>query len=176
MTQRTYSELITQFPDNTTGLITPADMRDFIDSVEVPHGRVSLATPVETDITQIGLYTKVNGIFVAGPYSHLTTPDTTGRITYIGPSQRHFHLVTSVSMTCAGNNQTVSFRMAVNGTTDASTQLRRRIGTGTDIGSTALHGDELLTTNDYVELYVANLTSTANITIQDCYFFMVGMF
>lgn len=175
MTQRTYAELTTLFADNTTGDISPQDLRDFLDSVRSPHGQVHLTAPVETSITQIGTYVKVSGTFGLDAHNHLTTPDTTGRITYTGTSQRHFHLVSSVSMTCAANNQTVSFRIAVNGTTDPSTQLRRRIGTGTDIGSTALHGDEVLTTNDYVELYVANLTSTANITIQDCYFFMVGM-
>lgn len=176
MTQRTYSELIAQFPDNTTGLITPADMRDFIDSVRSPHGQVHLTAPVETSITQIGTYVKVNGTFGLDAHNHLTTPDTTGRITYTGTSARHFHLVSSISMTCAANNQIVSFRIAVNGVTDAATQLRRKIGTGTDIGSTALHGDEVLSQNDYVELYVANLTSTANITIEDCYLFAVGMF
>ena len=174
MTQRTYDELIALYPDNTTGLISPQDLRDLVDSVRAPHGRVHLVTPAATTIGTPGTFVKAAGTFGIDSHFHMTTPDSTGRITYNGTSPRHCHIVCSLSMTCSGNNQDVAFRIAVNGVTDATTQARRKIGTGADIGSTAIHGDELLNQNDYIELYVTNLTSTASITVEDCYLFVIG--
>lgn len=175
MTQRTYDELIALYPDNTTGLISPQDLRDLVDSVRAPHGRVHMSTPAATTIGTPGTFVKVAGTFALDSHFHLTTPDTTGRVTYNGTSPRHCHVVCSLSMTCAGNNQDIAIRLAVNGNTDPATQARRKIGTGTDIGSTAIHGDALLNANDYIEVYVTNLTSTASITVQDCYLFVIGM-
>lgn len=175
MTQRTYSELTALLADNNTGDISPQDLRDFLESSLAPHGSLYMASPVETVINTQGVYEKVNGVTAATADSYLITADTAGRLTYTGASPRHFHLVASVSMTCESNNQILSFRMALNGVTMPESQLRRKVGTGTDIGSTALHADAMLSQGDYLELYVANNTSAANVTIQDLYMFAMGM-
>lgn len=175
MTQRSYSEIIALFPDNLAGLISEQDLRDFVDSVYPPYGSLSMGTPAETTISGIGDFVKAAGTTVVGNSNNMT-PDTSGRITYDGASDRHFHIVCSISMTCASNLQTLAFRIAKNGTTIAASQLRRRVNTGTDIGSTAVHADVMLSTGDYLELYVANNSSTANLTIEDLYLFCMGMF
>lgn len=176
MTQRSYAELIALYADNTTGDISPQDLRDFVDSVRAPHASLSISASAETTINVIDQYEKVAGTTVAGAHSHLMTANTAGRITYNGTSDRHFHMVASIAMTSAANNQTIAFRLAKNGTTLADTMIERRVGTGTDIGALAIHGDTVLSTNDYIELYVTNETSTANVTINDLYMFAMGVF
>lgn len=177
MTQRSYSEIISLFPDNTSGDISPQDLRDFVDSVRTPHGSFSMqSNAVETVINSIDVYEKVAGTTAAGPHLHDMTMDQSGRLTYTGVSPRHFHLVASIAMTSAANNQTVAFRCAVNGATIDRTMIERRIGTGTDIGAVSLHGDALLNNGDYFEVFVTNETSTANVTINDLYVFAMGMF
>jgi hypothetical protein len=176
MTQRSYSEVIAQFPDNGTGEISPQDLRDFVDSVRAPHASFSLGAVAETPITVIDQYEKVVDTSVAGAHSHLMTADTACRITYNGTSPRHVHIVASIAMTAASNNQTIAFRIAVNGTTLPESMIERRVGTGSDIGAVAIHADALLNENDYIELYVANETSTANVTVNDLYMFVMGMF
>lgn len=176
MTQRSYSELIALLPDNTSGLISPSDMRDVVDSVRQPHAGLYESTPVNTTIAVPGTYYKAAGTFIAQPHSNLMTADTTGRITYNGISDRHFHIVCSISMTCASNNQDLAFRIAKNGVTDESSEGDRKVGTGSDVGAIAIHADLQLATNDYIELFVTNKTSTALVTLTNMYLFIVGMF
>lgn len=175
MTQRSYAEILALFPNNTSGDISEQDLRDYVDSVKPPFGSLSIDTPAATTIVTPGTFVKAAGSTIAGG-SYLMTPDTSGRITYNGASDRHFHIVASVSMTCAANNQTAALRIAKNGVTIAASQLRRQIATGADIGSTALHADTTLSTDDYLELYLTNQTSTGTITVQDFYFYCMGMF
>ena len=175
MTQRSYAEILALFPNNTSGDISEQDLRDYVDSVKPPFGSVSIDTPAATTIVTPGDFVKAAGSTIVGD-SYLMTPDASGRITYNGASDRHFHIVASVSMTCAGVNQLLGFRIAKNGTTIAASQLRRQVGTGADIGSTALHADVTLSQNDYLELFLTNYTSTNQVTVEDFYFYCMGMF
>ena len=175
-TQRSAAELITALADNITGAITPEDMRDIVESLKTPHGGLYETVGTPTAIAVPGTYYKVNGTFALLPHNHLVTPDTTGRLTYTGVSDRHFHVVVSCSMTCASNNQTLGFELAHNGVPMPASQLKRRVGTGTDIGAVALHGDALLSSNDYIEIFLTNETSTAEVTMTNMYLYMMGMF
>jgi len=44
--------------------------------------------------------------------------------------------------------------------------MRRKIGTGSDLGVFSLTGMVELDTDDYIEVWVANATSNANVTAQ----------
>lgn len=175
MTQRTYSELVALFPDNTSGAISPQDIRDFLESVRTVHGSLNLVTPAATTINVAGTYELINGVMVSGTHNALMTADASGRLTYNGASERHFHIVASISMTSQNNNQTVGFRIARNGVSDPVTQIRRRVGTGSDVGAVAIHGDEVLSNGDYIEVFATNYTSTGSLTVEDFYFFAMGM-
>ena len=56
-----------------------------------------------------------------------------------------------------------------------SSKLQRKISTGADLGSTALHTDVMMDTNDYLELHIKNTTSGTNGTINLGYLFAMGM-
>jgi len=99
------------------------------------------------------------------------------RLRYTGTPDVHAHIAISTSMTASANQKIVELSVYKNGTTKlAHSVVRRFVSTGSDIGSTALHADCMLSTNDYIELWVANGTDDTDITIQYLYVFAVGMF
>ena len=126
-----------------------------------------------TTISIAGTYYKTAGTSTARALNGFTHSDN--RLTYIGEDDKHFHLAASLSFTCGGTNQTIGWKMAKNGVVDDGTVVRRRVGTGTDIGSTALHADFTLSTNDYIEIWCTNETSTNSVTLDEFYVFGMGM-
>jgi hypothetical protein len=69
-------------------------------------------------------------------------------------------------MTSGSNNQTLHWRIGLTGVTDATSEVQRRIMTGTDVGSTALHLITTMSTNDYLSLWVRNATGANNVTLE----------
>ena len=65
--------------------------------------------------------------------------------------------------------------MFKNVTTPLPAQVKRKVGTGADLGAASVHADAVLSENDYVELKVANTTSISNITLENAYCFVMGM-
>lgn len=176
MAQRTPAELLLLYADNTTGEISPQDLRDFVDSVEAPHGRVHMTTPAPTTITTPGTFVKAQGTWGVSGMTHAVTPTTTGRMTYTGTKQRHFHIVCNAAIRCASDNQVIGIGAGIGGIVDPDSIMRQTIGTGTDYHTMVIHADEHLDINDYIEVFVTNYTSTAAVTVEDCYFFIMGMF
>lgn len=174
----TISEIVALFKGNARSKhIQTADLRKSFSSMKPPWGSISLASTAPTDIAEVGTYVKAEGLTQENNAGYLTT-NSDNRITYVGDSTRHFHIAVTVSMTCTAGSQTVGLGIALNDTVDTGTITRRFIGTGggTDIGSTALHGDFMMSNGDYIELWVTNETNAANdVTIENLYMFMVGM-
>lgn len=151
------------------------DMRDLIVSIGLPpFGSCSVdGNATATVISTSSVYVKVAGTMVSGDSS----ADMSGagnKLTYTGAAIRHFHIVTNMSVTTAGNNVVVNIKLGKNGTV-IGTPVRRKVGTGSDVGAMSVHADVMLDTNDYIEVFVANDTDTSNITVEDLYFFAVGM-
>lgn len=176
MAQRSYAELIALYPDNTEGAISPQDLRDFVDSLQAPHARVHLTTPAPTTIATPGTFVKAEGTWGVSAMTHLVTPTTTGRLTYTGTKQRHFHIVCNMSVRCATDNQDFGIGVGVGGVIDPDSIMRVSAPTSTNYYAGTLHADEHLAANDYLEIFITNYTSTASVTVEDCYFFVMGMF
>jgi hypothetical protein len=174
-TVRSLSALQALFADNGTGDISAQDLRDFLLSMKPPWGSFYRNVASATSVAATNTYYKAAGTSTAGSLYLMDHPSD-GRLRYTGTPDHHFHIATTVSFTTAGSNETIGLKIAKNGTVIDSTVARRRVGSGTDIGSTALHADVILSTNDYLELFVANETNTSNITVDELYFFAMGMF
>ena len=174
-TQRSYSELIALLPDNSAGAISPQDMRDVVKSTVQPYGSWYSTSSSGTVISGAGTYYK--GVVTASAVNSSSdvSTDSGGRLTYNGVADRHFHIAVSVSMTSSSNNQIVGLQIANTGTTLAHSTVRRKISTGADVGSTAIHADTMLSTGDYIELWATNETSASNVQLVNVYFFAMGM-
>ena len=174
-TARTLSELQTLLADNTVGGISPQDLRDFLVSMKPPYGSFYRNAASATTVSVAGTYYKAAGTTTAGSLYLMDMP-ADNRLRYTGTPTMHFHVAVSTSFTTAGSNETIGLKVAKNGTVIDSSVCRRRVTSGSDIGSTAVHIDASLATNDYLELFVTNETNTSTVTIDEVYFFALGMF
>lgn len=177
-TRRSLSALQTVLADNTVGAISPQDVRDVLVSAAPPYGAMYISSSAATSLSADNTWTKVSGTTTSTNLKEFTMP-ANNRLTYGGVAPVHCHVVASISMTAGANNQVFGFRIVKNGdetlTDSVASELRRKVGTGTDVGSLAVHYDSAMTTGDYLELWVENETSAAEPTITQFYFFVMGM-
>ena len=144
---------------------------DFIPSIaSTGYSGNATATVISVATT----YYVVAGTLVESYTSSDMTTDAAGKITYTGTVDKHFHIVSNFDMTSASSNQIISFQWFKNGSTAISPPVKRKIGTGSDIGAASLHADAMLSQNDYLELKVTNDTSATNVTVQNLYLFAWG--
>lgn len=176
-TRRSVADLISRLPDNTSGQISPQDIRDLLASVAPPYGSCYLSTTSQTSIAAVDTWTKVAGTTTSRHLKEFT--HSSNRLTYTGVADVHIHCVASISMISAVNNQTFALRIAKNGDANnadsVASQIRRKVANLGDVGSTAIHFDTVMSTNDYIEVFVLNETSGGDMTMTDMYFFVLGM-
>jgi hypothetical protein len=169
-TQRTTATIFSLLANNTAGAISPQDLRDALLSWRNGHGQIYVPAAAAAAIT----------IANTNDYVEATTPAWTlssgahlfdesggnGRLTYTGVEPMVAHIACSISMTCGSNLQLTHWRLGVNATPDAASECQRKIGTGTDSGSTALHLIATVTNGDYISLWCRNSTSAADVTLE----------
>jgi len=175
-TERSLNDLLTNlFQDSQpAGSITPGDARDLIVSLSPPYGGFSITAQAATTISTPGTMVKAAGTTALTNARNFTMPSD-NRLTYTGVPDRHIHIALSVSFTTSGTNEDISIAIAKTGVVLTHSKLTRFLATGMDHGATASHGDVILSTNDYLEIFVTNEDSTSDVTIQQGYMFAIGM-
>jgi hypothetical protein len=89
-----------------------------------------------------------------------------GRLTYIGLAPVTLHIACTISMTSGNNNQVTHWRLGKNAVPDEASEVQRKIGTGADVGSTALHLIEAMSQGDYLSLWVRNASGANDVTLE----------
>lgn len=178
-TAKVESALLAQLPDNTTGDISPEDIRDVVVSLNPSRGQFELASggAVATTFGSSGSYTLVKGT---------TTLDTTICTTCVSmPSNGVLKLLKNVSQVAlvnatlevlpAANNKRYTFTFAKNGTPVASLAYTQFFGnlSGNPTGL-FLSGLLAMTGNDELSVVVKNDTDTTSITAQVLSVSLVG--
>jgi len=97
-----------------------------------------------------------------------------GRLRYTGIPTKHFHTAVTISFAATGTNDIFVIGIAKNGTADEDCKVLQKISVAGDTQSTALHCMIELETNDYIELYVGNMSSTDDFTIKTLNIFAAG--
>ena len=162
-TQRTLAALQALLPDNTSGDISPQDVRDFLVSASPNYGALSLSVAAATAIAVPGTFVKAAGTTVAGLLKNYTMP-ANNRLTDGGAVARLARVQADISATVAVVNQETRFRLAVNGITDPTTEQRRFFPTIANPGSISVSGLLLLNPADFVEVWVTNQTAANAVT------------
>lgn len=173
-TQRTLAQLEALLADNTVSGISAQDIRDMLKSLTPEMGSLYLSAAIETVIAANNTWTKALGTTLVGSMMREFSMPSDGVIQYDGAEDRHFHIACSISTTSQGSNQVVRVAIAKNGT-PLPGWMRKKIGTGTDEESTALHADAMMSTGDQLAIYLMNETSAGNLTLTAGYLFGVGM-
>ena len=177
-TRRSLAELQALFGDNTTGDISPQDLRDFLYTASPPHGTIYISSATATTISQINTWYKAAGTTTSTNLKDFDMP-VAGRLRYTGTPTVHVHVAVSVSMSSAANNVVTGLRMVKNDsptdTDSVASTVIRKIASQGDIGSTAVHFDTMLDSGDYIELWIQNQTGVTDLTINNLYLFALGM-
>lgn len=176
-TARTKAAMATLLADNVSGDISPQDVRDLMESAAPPHGFMYFSSAAETTIGSAGVYVKAAGTTAAQEETGVTVA-TTNRVTYDGALTRDFtiQVTVSVSLAAGGANDNIGIKIAKNDTPIDGSEIRRYIGTATQTGAMACQWHVPMATDDYVEIWVANIDATANVTIDFGQLFMTGEF
>ena len=147
---------------NTNG-IQITSIADEINAQVSMHDN-STATVIATIDTPV----KVAGTFVVGAVSTFTA-DNTGKLTYTGSTTATVQFSASVTLNVVGTNQDLTVQFFKNGISLPDAKISRTVSAGS-AGNVGLFYNIPVTASDYVEIYVANGTSTNNITVTDCLF------
>ena len=139
------------------------------------HGELSITATAETTIVTQDVFVKAAGTTVLSANAHNWSMPANNRLRYDGVADRVVHVAVTVSMSAAGNNELFRGAIAKNGTVLTESEVDRWISTGTDIGSTALHAFTTVSTNDYIEMWMANGTNTTNMTLETMNLFVMDM-
>lgn len=126
-------------------------------------GLASLATSAATAISVVGTAVKVAGTTTPSPinerFSH-----SDNRLTYTGVEPATVDLDARYTVG-TGNNQALSFYIAINGAVVTESRARVRVGSGADERAGSATAIVLMNNGDYAELWVANDSTTASVTV-----------
>jgi len=98
-----------------------------------------------------------------------------GRLRYIGGHCKMFHVASTISFAAEEANDVFVIGLAKNGTVLPTSKCLTKILNANDTASTALHVMVELCKDDYLELYVGNITDAGDFTLKTFNVFAMGM-
>jgi hypothetical protein len=165
-TPKVLSALLAQLPDNTTGLISPEDIRDAVVSLFPSRGQLDLTASAATTFALTNTWYKLAGTTALdatlGQDGFSQAADNELRAT---KAVNQVLLVTAnVELVCASNNKTFGLTFAKNGTAITGIHVSAVLSdSGKGYGFSI---STLIPTaaNDIVSVYVRNETDTTAVT------------
>lgn len=168
-TKRTLAALDAFFePGQAPRSITPDRVQDLIETLRGGWGRINLTAQVITDITTVGEWVKISGTTALSGDAWAFDMPVNDRLRYTGIVPSRVEVTAAINLT-DGNNKTFEVALAKNGVVLADTARTVKIETGGDIDGAVVIGDFQAVTNDYVEIFVRNLTDSTDVTITKMY-------
>jgi len=160
------TEVLQIVDSGTNKKTTVADINSYVDEQSKGLAQYYMVgNSTATTISATSTFYKI-----AGTTSQGITPDNftlaDNKATFTGSASTNFKVTAVLSLT-AGNNQDIDLRIAKNGTTQARSHQEVTTSGSGSAQNIVVKDIFTLTTNDYIELFVANNTSTTNITVID---------
>lgn len=165
-TPKVLSALLAQLPDNTTGDISPEDIRDCVVSLFPSRGQIDLTASAQTTFALTNTYYKLAGT---------TALDTSlGQDGFSQASNNELQatkavnqvlLVTAnVELICAANNKSYGITIAKNGTPLPNVHVSAILTDSNEAYGFSVTGLIPVSQNDTVSVYVRNETDTTAVT------------
>ena len=98
-----------------------------------------------------------------------------GRLRYTGAQTKTFNCIACLSLTPATSSDSVVVGFAKNGTVSSNHKVIQTLGTTSEAITVSLNRMIELVNNDYIELYIGNLTAGNNVTVNSLNIFMLGV-
>ena len=163
---------------SSTGDITP------VKRLILPMGEIDYFNTTGTLVSISTVSTGSDNLVKAAPATALSSDifefdnggANNGRLRYTGATTRMFHIAFTISMDGEGAGTNVYvFAVAKNGSAASVCRVIQSIAVSNDTQSTAMHCMVSLATNEYLELYVGNLTDADDITVKTINLFAMGL-
>lgn len=154
---------------------------------QFPMGEISFfdSTPKIITISSKTIGSNNTNMVLCNPTTTLTTNmmgmgfdnggANTGRLRYTGATTRIFHVACTISVGPVTSSDQFVFGIARNGSVLSTSKVIQKTSNSGEIESTALHVMVTLSQNQYLELYVGNMTDGRNVEIYSLNFFALGM-
>ncbi|MDP2385724.1 MAG: hypothetical protein Q8M29_05095 [Bacteroidota bacterium] len=161
--------------DSVVKTVTPSG--DVIALTKFPMGELSmLGNTTTTNIPAANSWVKVAGTssFSSSVAYLFSNGGVNNRLKYTGlkPKMCHIGCTISVKSTSTGSNlKAVLYKNGVALTTGL---VQAKMGSSSDIVSTAIHVMTDLSTNDYLELWITNSVSSSDFTVTEMNLFAIG--
>ena len=137
------------------------------------YGEMYLSTAVETVIAADTTPVKALGTTTVGDVNNFTAVGN-NRLRYDGSKTAWFKVNCQLGAT-AGNSLLLTASIAVDGTNIPASTIVRKTGVGADVGAWAIGHIVQLAEGSYVELFVGNNTSNANLTVENMTMTVIGI-
>ena len=174
-TQRLYSAILALLADNTTGAISPQDIRDATETLRNGHGELSITSSAATTIVTQNTWYNVAGTYALTADASNWDMNTNGQLRYIGAAERCIHCALTFSFTGQGNNDVYEWGMGKNGAIVTPSIVRHKLNVGTDTRGSAAHGFTTVGMNDYITIMVRNTTDADDPTMVTGNLFVMDM-
>jgi hypothetical protein len=164
-TQRSIATLQTLLADNTSGDISPTDLRDLMETLRNGHGEIYVTASAATSFTDTTSFVDVAGTFglVSGAYSW--SMPSNGQLTYGNTNDRVAVVTATLSLSSTDNGQVVELALAKTGSTLTHSVIQRKIVSAAEVGAAAVQATTTVTNGDYFTLQVKNTSWTAAETV-----------
>jgi hypothetical protein len=165
-TPKVLSALLVQLPDNTTGLISPEDIRDAVVSLFPSRGQLDLTATASTTFALTDTWYKLAGTTALdatlGQDGFSQASDNELRAT---KAVNQVLLVTAnVELVCASNNKTFGITFAKNGTPLSNVHVSAILSDSNEGYGFSLTALIPTAANDTISVYVRNETDTTAVT------------
>jgi len=162
--------IVALLADNTSGAISPQDVRDFLVSVRPGHAQLYVPNSAAAAVTlantanyyEIGTgptFTLSSGNYLVDQSS------ANGRLTYTGAADAVMLVKSQFTLTGTVDAQLMHFRHSLNASTVEASEARYWHTTAAEQRTVSFVSQHLVTNGDYVAPWVRNATATNNVTI-----------
>lgn len=175
-TPKVLSALLAQLPDNTTGDISPEDIRDAVVSLFPSRGQIDLTAGASTSFALTNTWYKLAGT---------TALDATlGQDGFSMPGNNELRATKAVNqvllctanveVTCGANNKVFGMTFAKNGTAVGTFHVSQKMASGGEPYFFSFSGLIPVVANDIISVYVRNETDTTALTTNNLTLSAVG--
>jgi hypothetical protein len=133
-------------------LAQDAATKNYVDTYS-SYGEIYITTPTATVCTLADTYYLVSGNTTSDELRGFTASNE--RLTYIDTETRVVHVSAAISVSSDTNNVVLSTKVYKNGAAHAASLIQRKISTAGDVGAFAILTLVSMSTNDYIEIYIA---------------------
>jgi hypothetical protein len=151
-TQRTKAQIDTLFADNSSGAISPADLRDFVESAKPSRGALLFAAS-DTLCEVAGEFVKLANITTLDVSNRFSMP-TDNRLQYDGAASVRAEVLAVLSGILVGSDSDLQAAIAKNGTVIEETIQWASVSSG-QRAQLIIQADVAIATGDYLEIFVA---------------------